>query len=115
MKAYRIKDWDRYFEKADSRKCKNMKWVAVPNTHDTAGYATLTQHPQFAEIYTAWILMLQVASKMHVRGELVNGKPLTAHSLAIRTRTKPEIFEVAFKVLASPEIDWIEVFEWSSG
>ena len=115
MKVYRIRDWDKHFEKADSRKCKKMQWVAVPNKHDSAGYAALAEHPRFTEIYTAWILMLQVASKMETRGLLANGKPLDAKSLARRTRTSPEIFELAFKVLQQPEIAWIEEVTASSG
>ena len=38
MKAYKIKKWKENFEMADSRKCKKMKWVAIPNKHDSKGY-----------------------------------------------------------------------------
>ena len=115
MKAYRIKDWKEHFEKADSRKCKNMQWVAVPNRFDGVGYSLVMAHERSSEIFTAWVLMLELASKQKIRGELVNGKPLTPRSMAIMTRTKPEIFEVALKVLVDPEIGWIEEFDPSSG
>jgi len=106
---YRIKDWDKYFEVAQSRPCKKMSWVAVPNRHDGSGYTTVADHPRKCELFTAWNLILQVASKMPTRGVLrKDGKNLTAQELAKRTRYPKEIFELAFKVLVEPEIDWLE-------
>jgi len=41
---YQIKDWNGLFEKAQTRKCAGMNWVAVPNRHDGTGYATVAAH-----------------------------------------------------------------------
>lgn len=106
---YRVKDWDQLYEKAQTRKCKDMKWVAVPNKHDGAGYSTVAAHERNCELFTAWILILEVASKMPRRGLLFkDGKPLTARDLAKRTRFPEEIFALALSVLAQPDIDWLE-------
>ncbi len=106
---YRIKDWDRLYEKAQTRKCQAMNWVAVPNRHDGSGYATVAAHPRSCELFTAWILILETASKMPRRGLLYkDGKPITAKDLAKRTRFPEEIFHLAFTVLVEPEIDWLE-------
>ncbi len=106
---YRIKDWNVIYEKAQTRKCDGMKWVAVPNKHDGSGYATVAAHERNCELFTAWILILEVASKMPTRGLLVkDGKPLTARDLAKRTRFPEEIFHLAFTVLVDPEIGWLE-------
>jgi len=114
MKAYRIKNWNDNFEVAQSRKCSTMKWVAITNSFDGTGYAEVMADDRFELIFCAWILMVELASKMPVRGVLATkARPLTPKSMAIRTRTsKPESFELALKVLMEPEIDWIEKVEW---
>ena len=106
---YRIKDWDQLYEKAQTRKCKAMNWVAVPNRHDGAGYASIAAHERSCELFTAWILILEVASKMPTRGLLFkDGRPVTTRDLAKRTRFPEEIFALAFSVLVQPEIGWLE-------
>ncbi len=106
--TYRVKDWDRLFEKADTRKCKNMKWVAVPNKQDGSGFRRVASQERCNELFCAWILILQVASKMPVRGTLYKDRPLTAKDLAYRTGFPEEIFSLAFTVLVDPEIGWLE-------
>lgn len=106
---YRIKNWDELYEKAQTRKCKEMKWVAVPNKLDGAGYAAVAAHPRNCELFTAWILILEVASKMPTRGLLFkDGKPVGPRELAARTRFPEEIFQLAFQRLVQPDIDWLE-------
>jgi hypothetical protein len=86
-----------------------MKWVAIPNKHDGAGYSTVAAHPRNCELFTAWILILEVASKMPTRGVLFkDGKPITARDLAKRTRFPEDIFALAFTILVEPEIGWLE-------
>lgn len=113
MKIYRIKNWDRLYENNRSRTVKSLAWVPVPNKHDGEGYCTVMSHPKAAEIFTAWVLMLQVASRCHPRGTLVrdNGTPLTPEALAVRTRGKAEWFAQALEFLAKEDIGWIEATE----
>lgn len=107
--AYRIKDWDRLFEIAQSRRYKNLQWVAIPNKHDGKGFRRIARHPKNCDIFTAWILMLQVASRQDERGLLVDGDgPLTAEDLADKTGYPEPIFKLAFDVLSGPKIDWLE-------
>ncbi len=107
--TYRIKDWDSIYEKAQTRKCTAMSWVAVPNKHDGAGYAAVAAHPRSCELFTAWVLILEVASKMPKRGLLVkDGKPITPKDLSRRTRFPETIFELAYQVLVEPDIGWLE-------
>lgn len=109
MKAYRVKNWDDLYEKAQSRKCKRAQWVAVPNKLDGSGYARVAQHERNCELFTAWVLILEVASKMEPRGLLVkDGRALTSEDMALRTRYPAAIFDLAFEVLVAPEIDWLE-------
>jgi len=107
--TYRIKDWDKYFEKAESRRCKSMAWVAIPIRHDGSGFRRVAAHERAAELFAAWILIVQTAAKMPTRGVLYkDGKALTARDLHYRTGFPEEIFNLAFTVLVQEEIGWLE-------
>jgi len=107
--TYQVKDWDGLFEIAQSRKCERLHWVAVPNKHDGGGYRRIARLPKATDIFTAWILILQVASKQEHRGLLVkNKKPITAEDFADKTGYPAKIFELAFEVLSDPKIGWLE-------
>lgn len=106
---YRVKDWDKHFEKAESRRCKNMLWVAMPTKHDGSGLRRIASHHRAGDLFAAWILIVETAAKMPTRGLLFkDGKALTAKDLAKRTRFPEEIFTLAFHYLVEPEIGWLE-------
>ncbi len=107
---YRIKDWALHYENAESRKIKGARWIPIPNKHDGKGFRRLTRLGRKVEIFCAWTLILQVASKCPVRGTLgdENG-PLTALDLEDMTGFPEEIFTLAFEALTSEKIGWIEI------
>lgn len=107
---YRIKDWALHYENSESRKIKGARWVAIPNKHDGKGFRRMARHPRKVELFCAWTLILQVASKCPVRGTLAdeNG-PLTALDLADMTSFPEEIFVLALDVLQTETIGWIEI------
>ena len=109
MKLYSIANWNDYYENNRSRTVKDLAWVPIPNRHDGESYSRLMMRLDAAEIFTAWILMLQVASRCQPRGSLVRegGKPHDSESLAIKTRSKAKWFEKAFEVLM--EVGWLDV------
>lgn len=111
MKCYKVKDWDIHFEIAQSRRCGKMLWVAIPNKHDGMGFRRIMAHARSAELFAAWVLILQVASKMSTRGVLCNERPLTAEDLHFRTGLAQEAFELAFDELVKPEYGWLEYSE----
>lgn len=113
MKLYRIKNWESIYENNRSRTVKDLAWVAIPNRHDGEGYSSIMAHSRSAEIFAAWILMLQVASRCQPRGSLMrdHGRPHTPQSMALKTRAKPEWFVLALELLTSEEIGWIEAVE----
>lgn len=112
MKLYRIHNWNEWFENSRSRKVADLDWVPIPNRHDGECYSSVIAHPDGAQIYAAWILMLQVASKCHQRGSLVrdNKKPHTPATLALKTRAPQKWFELAIEYLCK-ETDWLECEE----
>lgn len=115
MIAYRVKDWKENFEKAQSRRCIKMNWVAFPNAHDGSGYRRVATHENSVELFTAWVLIVQVASKLPTRGLLVdkNNNPIDAEDLAFRTSFPAKIFNQAFEVLINGQISWLEKVEIS--
>jgi hypothetical protein len=106
---WRIRDWDEIYENANSRKIKSLTSVLVPNKHDGKGFRRIAKRSDAAEVYCAWILMLQVASKSPQRGLLVDGEgELTAADLADKTGFPEPMFANALNVLADKTIGWIE-------
>lgn len=104
----KIANWDKYYENAQSRKVHRLAWVPVPNKHDGERYSELMIRKDSAEIFAAWILMLQVGSRSQCRGSLIrdDGRPHTAESLAIKTRGSVEWFKKAIPYLL--QIGWLE-------
>lgn len=113
--VYSIRDWERNFEKAQSRKLDVMSWVAMPVKHDGLGYRRIISMPDGPLIYSAWVLMVQVAAKCKVRGVLAdeNG-PLTADDLFVKTGCPVVVFEKAIEVLSSRQIGWLLVGDWET-
>ena len=112
VKLYSIRDWNLLFENNRSRKIEKLTWVAVPNKHDGENYAAIMQHKDGAIIFSAWILIVQVASKCQPRGTLVrqDGTPHTPDSLSLRTRAPKEWFEACLTFLDAT--DWLESVEY---
>jgi hypothetical protein len=106
---YKIKDWQRHFENNRSRTVENLRWVCVPNKHDGEGFATVMEQENAAELFAAWVLILQVASKCQERGSLVreDGTPLTARAMAVKTRAPESWFKEAFKFFIT-KVKWMD-------
>lgn len=112
--VYRIREWDKHFENHESRKVKTLAWVPVKNKHDGAGYRRIISLPNGAEVFAAWILMLQIASKMPVRGVLQNEEgPLDSLDMAVMTGLPASIFDSAIEALMHPRVRWLEQCEQS--
>lgn len=111
--VYSIRDWERHFEVAQSRKVEGpLSWVALPCKHDGKGFRRIMLREDGAEIYGAWVLIVQVAAKCPKRGVLADADgPLTVSDLAIKTGCRPEAFDKALKVLTSREIGWMSARE----
>lgn len=105
----RVKNWSENFENHRSREVADLTWIRMPNKHDGEGFTILlTEHPDGATHYGAWVLMVQVASKCTPRGTLCrdDGTALDARALGLKTRAPRAIFEAAIPRLI--EIGWLE-------
>lgn len=109
--TYRIRDWDRHFENASSRKLKRLDWIALPNKMDGEGYTALVDHPNGAAHFGAWVAIVEIASKQTPRGSLPVGGisqdvGRICQSLGRISRLPARLFEEVLPRLV--EIGWIE-------
>jgi hypothetical protein len=110
MRALRITHWDESHETYESSKLKFLNWVASPNKHDGLGFAYLRAQEDRTELYCAFALMVQLASKAPkgIRGWLVrDNKRLEPKDMALMTGFPVEIFVKAEAFFQRPEIGWL--------
>lgn len=106
---YRIRDWDRVFEKSQNRKVRKLSWVSVPNRHDGAGFRRLMAFQRGVEAYGAWLLIVEVASRLPTRGTLANENgALDCEDLSAKTGAPAAVFRRAIALLQKPGIAWLE-------
>lgn len=114
MKCYRIRDWDEHFENCESRRYKNLNWIPFPNRHDGKRFRRIMRHEKAADIFAAWCLIVQVASRCSPRGWLVDRDgALSSIDLSDATGLPQRCFRLAFDILSSPEIAWLERVEYN--
>jgi hypothetical protein len=109
---YFVRGWESHYENAHSRKVHRLAWVPLQNRHDGVGFRTVMAHRRASEIYVAWVLALQVASRCEPRGFLIrtNGQPHTAASLAAATGGREAWFTFALPYLVD-EVGWLRCHE----
>jgi hypothetical protein len=112
---YRIKDWDRFFETAVSRKLEHPYWVSVPTKQHGMGLTRILAEPDGTSIFGIWILIVEAVSQARLPrlGYLTDdgqesGYPWTPEDLAHRWRRPVSEMERALIVLASSKVNWIE-------
>lgn len=106
MGILRIRNWNEHYETNETRKLASLNWVKIPNRQDSLAFRMIAGHKRGSEIFAAWVLMVQVASKgkRSERGLL----PLSPDELGIVTGFPADIFKLAIEFLKSPKIGWIE-------
>lgn len=110
--CYRIVDWEKHFEISQSKRAGKITWVAVPNKHDGKTFRRIARHPKAPDLYAAWQLLVQVASKMPTRGVLRDEDgPTRSVDLADMTGFPQAIFDLAFEVLSTREFRWLEIID----
>ena len=112
MKLYKIRLWNELYENSRSRAVSSLNWVSIPNRHDGETFTNIMSQKNGAEIYTGWILMVQIASKCTPRGTLIKGSgvPHDAKSLSVKCRADVRWIAAAIDYLEHHS-DWLEVVE----
>jgi hypothetical protein len=112
---YKIRDWGTIYENSESRKRDSLRWVATPNEHQGSGWGRMVANKRRIELFCAWNLIIQVASKCPERGTLgKNGHAYTSDDLAFKTGFPAAIFTLAFEFFSGESIRWLEKVEISS-
>lgn len=110
--AIAIKGWDTLYENSETKKYKHLKWVPIPNKHDGTGWAELWNLRKAPEIFAAFIIMLEIASKCPKRGVIhKDGVSYGPKEMALKSRAPESIFVDAIPALI--KIGWIEEIEIS--
>lgn len=113
MTLYRIANWESLFETYETKKLAHLKWVPVPNKHDGLGFRRVAAQSNRCELFTAWNLILQIASKGKKsvdRGILQrDGRPISPDDFAMMTGFPAKIFETALLFFSGVELGWLEV------
>jgi len=105
--AYRIRDWDKHFENAGSRKVESLRWVPLPNKRGF-GYTMLIRQKTGEAMYGCWCALVGLASTCETRGELRSGlhwfdAANIADLIGFSHKTITDTL-----VFCSKSLDWIE-------
>lgn len=112
---YRIVEWDHHYEVSQSKRAERpekLAWVAIPNKHDGKGFRRVARQTDAADLFAAWVLILEVASKCAPRGTLIDSDGhLNAMDLADKTGFPERIFQRAFHFFTDSEngVRWLEI------
>lgn len=113
MKIYKVRDWDSIFETSETKKLVHLRWVPVPTKHDGKSFRRIAALPNGCEVFTAWMLILQIASKCKPRGYLQDaGTPITAEDMHLMTGFPLLVFQEALLILSEGKIDWLETVDY---
>lgn len=114
MKLYGINHWNEIYENNRSRSVEDLKWVLIPIKHDGEHYTRIITSPNGAVIFSAFILMVEVAAKCRPRGWLIkdNREPHTPMSLSMKTRAPIDWFEQSIEYVMK-HTDWLLAEDFS--
>ncbi len=104
-----IKHWSNHYEKSDQKKCKEMKWIAVPIKFEGLAYRRLMKMSDGVEIFGVWVMLLQLAGRMEERGIFKdNGRDLTLDDIGLMTDCPLKLLKKAISLLISENFQWIQ-------
>lgn len=109
--VYVIRNWQTLFETNETRKLKTLNWWPHPNKHDGLGFRKMAAQPNAVELYCAWNLICDLASKTtpaNRRGYLERDNlPLSAGDMGCCAGFPADVFERALEFFSSDSIGWL--------
>jgi hypothetical protein len=104
---YRIRDWDKHFENAQSRRFATTKWVSMPNKRGY-GYTKMLKQPNGEAMFGCWCSIVEYASTCEKRGDIRSGdRWLSATDIADVIAFSEKTVKETIK-FCSQALDWIE-------
>lgn len=114
MQYYQIENWDDNFETPESKKIKNLKWVAIQNSFDGKIYKRLLKHPEPARVFGIAVLMAELASRApkEYRGKIVGSDLSTGYSIEdMADKTGMPVDDFLFAIPILKAIGWISFYD----
>lgn len=111
---YKIANWNTVYESHETRKLECLRYVYLPNKHDGLGFRRVSAQRNACELFAAWILLVEIASKGRKgqRGILSrDGVPLDPTECALMTGFPADAFKRAFSFFVQPQMGWLEAEE----
>jgi len=107
----KIAKWKEVFERAESRKIKNLNWVAMPTSFSSNGYQMLLDEfgDEAPAIYGAWCVLVAFAASCTVRGTLSTsrGVAVKVGHIARTTGFQSTVFEKLITWATQEEVSWL--------
>ncbi len=112
----RIKDWDKHFERAQTRRIKGpLGWVSIPTKQDGFKFSRLLARQNGFFCLGIFITLVEIGAKTRERGVFLgeNGEPMGIFDFSRMSGGRPQAFLAGLEVLTSKEIGWIELIACS--
>lgn len=112
--AYRIAKWCERHENHETRKLVgSLSWIVVP-TEIKLTLMELLGAKHGLQTFGAYIIIVEVAARMPVRGTLANDNgPLKIEQISRLTGANLKQLVAAVDYLSKPPLRWIELVEWT--
>jgi len=105
MSAYRIDQWNEYFETAATRKRHGLDWVKLPIRLSGVSYRRIASQKGGAAALGVWMALLEVAAQQRAPrdGTLQDGsgKPYDVHDLSLCTSIPTKTITAALTLLGA--------------
>lgn len=110
--VYVVRNWDQYFEIAESKQRHSLRWLATPTKHDGLGYRRMMKERDGPALFGAWNAIIQVAAKsgpLGVRGRLErDGRALDGETIALMTGFPVNVMNRALSFFSDPKQGWLD-------
>jgi hypothetical protein len=110
--VWKIKNWNKTFENADTRKRMRLGWFLCPTGVDSSGYIELMSHgSKGMQAFGVFIAICQWSATCLpvVRGSCArsDGRAMTIRQMASILRISEGVLDESLSLLSSPDVGWM--------
>lgn len=114
--AYRIPKFDSAHMRGEHKqlikKGQRWPWVRIPTDMNCVGLKLLTRDEQGVAAFGIYILLVEAAANMHIRGVLADDRgAITLRRLSVLINVPLDVLERSVKLLLDPDIGWLDQVE----
>jgi hypothetical protein len=109
MGSLRIKDWHKHFHLKEASKYETVTWMKFPVSTQSVAYKRLMAFREGRDAYCVFVALVQMLARKRMPGVLQFGDDrIDATDLAAATGIPLKIVSHSMKLLALPEIGWLQ-------